>query len=79
MIRTAPLRRGFFAAFIVGSSRVMVSRVGIAVPVGAPKPDIGSADALRAALIGAKSIAYGQSASGRLFVSVICASAWFTR
>jgi molybdate transport system substrate-binding protein len=56
---------------IAGSSKVMVSRLGMAVRAGAPKPDIGSADALSAALIGAKSVAYGQSASGRHFVSVI--------
>ena len=56
---------------IASSSRVMVSQVGIAVRAGAPKPDIGSADALTAALIGAKSIAYGQGASGRHFVSMI--------
>jgi molybdate transport system substrate-binding protein len=56
---------------IAGGSRVMVSRVGIAVRAGAPKPNIGSADALSAALVGAKSVAYGQGASGRHFVSVI--------
>jgi molybdate transport system substrate-binding protein len=49
----------------------MVSRVGIAVRAGAPKPDIGSADAVSTALIGAKSVDYGQGRSGRLFVSVI--------
>ena len=49
----------------------MLSRVGIAVRAGAPKPDIGTADALKDALIAAKSVAYSQDASGRHFVSAI--------
>ena len=56
---------------IAASSRIMLSRVGIAVRAGAPKPDVGSADALKAALTAAKSVAYSQGASGRHFVSVI--------
>jgi molybdate transport system substrate-binding protein len=56
---------------IATSSRIMLSRVGVAVRAGAPKPDIGSADALKAALTAAKSVAYSQGASGRHFVSVI--------
>jgi molybdate transport system substrate-binding protein len=54
-----------------GNSRVMLSRVGVAVRAGAPKPNIGSADALKAALIAAKSVAYSQGASGQHFVTVI--------
>ena len=54
-----------------GSSRVMLSRVGVAVRAGAPKPNIGSADALKAALVAAKSVAYSQGASGQHFVTVI--------
>ena len=54
-----------------GSSKVMLSRVGLAVRAGAPKPDIGTADALKAALIAAKSVAYSQGASGRHFTTVI--------
>jgi molybdate transport system substrate-binding protein len=53
------------------SSKLMLSRVGIAVRTGALKPDIASVDALKTTLIAAKSIAYGQGASGRHFVSVI--------
>ena len=56
---------------IVDNSKIMLSRVDIAVRAGAPKPDIGTADALKAALIAAKSVAYSQDASGRHFVSVI--------
>jgi molybdate transport system substrate-binding protein len=56
---------------IAGGSKIMLSRVGIAVRAGAPKPDIGTASALRDALITAKSVAYSQDASGRHFVSAI--------
>jgi molybdate transport system substrate-binding protein len=54
-----------------GSSKIMLSRVGVAVRAGAPKPDIGSADAFKAALVAAKSVAYSQGASGQHFAAVI--------
>ncbi len=40
------------------------SAIGVVVRAGAPRPDIGSADALRRALLAAGSIAYSDSASG---------------
>jgi molybdate transport system substrate-binding protein len=51
---------------IVPGSRVDLarSRIGIAVRAGAPKPDISTVDALKQALVGAKSIAYSSSVSG---------------
>lgn len=50
---------------MAGSSVDLVkSPIGIAVKSGAPKPDIGTADALKRALLAAKSIAYSDSASG---------------
>ena len=54
-----------------GSARIFLSRVGVAVRAGAPKPDIGTADALKAALVAAKSVAYSQGASGQHFLTVI--------
>ena len=51
---------------VVADSRVdlVKSPIGIAVRSGAPKPDISSADAVKRALLAAKSIAYSDSASG---------------
>jgi molybdate transport system substrate-binding protein len=51
---------------IVPGSRVDIARSGIgaAVRKGAPKPDIGSGDALKNALLSAKSIAYSSGPSG---------------
>ncbi len=51
---------------VVAGSRVDLARsaIGMAVRAGAPKPDISSVDALRRALLDAKSIAYSASASG---------------
>jgi molybdate transport system substrate-binding protein len=40
------------------------SPIGVAVKAGAPKPDISSPDALKRALLAAKTIAYSDSASG---------------
>lgn len=50
----------------IPSTRVDLVRspIGIAVRAGSPKPDIGTPDALREALLAAKSIAYSDSASG---------------
>jgi len=51
---------------IVPGSRVDIARSGIgaAVRKGAPKPDIGSGEALKRALLSAKSIAYSSGPSG---------------
>jgi molybdate transport system substrate-binding protein len=51
---------------VVADSRVdlVKSPIGVAVKSGAPKPDISSADALKRALLAAKTVAYSDSASG---------------
>jgi molybdate transport system substrate-binding protein len=51
---------------VMADSRVdlVKSPIGVAVRSGAPKPDISSADAVKRALLSAKSIAYSDSASG---------------
>jgi molybdate transport system substrate-binding protein len=51
---------------VIPGSRIDLVRssIGMAVRVGAPKPDIGTVDALKRTLLEAKSIAYSDSASG---------------
>ena len=56
---------------IVANSRVDLarSRIGMAVRAGAPKPDISSLDALKRALLEAKSVALSSSVSGDYFTT----------
>jgi molybdate transport system substrate-binding protein len=51
---------------VIADSRVdlVKSPIGIAVKSGAPKPDISTTDAVKRALLAAKTIAYSDSASG---------------
>jgi molybdate transport system substrate-binding protein len=57
---------------VVGGSRVDLARskIGMAVRAGAPRPDIGSVDAFKRALLEAKSVAYSDSASG-VYISTV--------
>ena len=54
---------------VVAASRVDLARsnIGMAVRRGAPKPDIGPVDALKQALLQAKSVAYSAQVSGVYF------------
>jgi molybdate transport system substrate-binding protein len=58
---------------LVAPSRVVVAKsgVGVAVRSGSPRIDISSGDALRAALLGAKSIAYSTGPSGAHMADLI--------
>ena len=58
---------------VVGNAKtlLMISKVGLAVKAGAPKPDISTPDKLKAALLAAKTVGYSQGASGQHFLDVI--------
>ncbi|MFM0370519.1 substrate-binding domain-containing protein [Paraburkholderia aspalathi] len=43
---------------------LVASRIGVAVQVGMPKPDVSTVEALRSALLAAKSVAFSEGASG---------------
>ena len=66
MLPDAALRELIKAGLVVSNSRVPLARsgIGVAVRAGEPKPDISSVDALRHALLQAKSIAYSAQVSG---------------
>ena len=61
------------AGKVVAASRVDLARARIAMVVrsGAPRPDISTIDALKAAMLAAKSIAYSDSASGVYIETVL--------
>ena len=65
----ALIKQGKLAA----GSRVDLAKsgVGVAVRAGAPRPDISSADALKRALLAAKSIAYSSGPSGAHIAALI--------
>jgi molybdate transport system substrate-binding protein len=54
-----------------GETLLMISKVGIAVKAGAPRPDVSTPDKLKAALLAAKTVGYSQGASGVHFLTVM--------
>jgi molybdate transport system substrate-binding protein len=54
-----------------GKTLLMISKVGIAVKAGAPKPDVSTPEKLKAALLAAKTVGYSRGASGRHFATVL--------
>ncbi len=54
-----------------GKTLLMISKVGVAVKAGAPKPDISTPEKFKAALMAAKTVGYSQGSSGRHVATVI--------
>jgi molybdate transport system substrate-binding protein len=54
-----------------GKTLLMISKVGVAVKAGAPKPDVSTPDKFKAALLAAKTVGYSQGASGQHFLTVV--------
>ncbi len=71
IVAEAVLRKFIEDGLVIDESHARVARsiIGMAVRAGAPKPDIGSIDALRRTLLQAKSIGYSASASGQYFTT----------
>ena len=63
------IRKGLFVA----SARIDVAQsgIGVGVKAGSPKPDISNIDALRRALISAKSVGYSEGASGTYITTTL--------
>jgi molybdate transport system substrate-binding protein len=56
---------------VAGKTLLMISKVGIGVKVGAPKPDVSTPEKFKAALLAAKTVGYSQGASGQHFLTVM--------
>jgi molybdate transport system substrate-binding protein len=54
-----------------GNTLVMISKIGLAVKAGAPRPDVSTPDTLKAALLAAKTVGYSRFASGQYFLTVV--------
>lgn len=70
----APAMAELVAAGVVApESRIVLaeSRIGLAVRAGAPHPDIASVAALRAALLGARSLAYSRAGASGIHVEAV--------
>jgi len=69
MVAEHVLRQFIADRLVLAEGHAVVARssIAFAVRAGAPKPEIGSADALRRTLLQAKSIGYSASESGKYF------------
>jgi molybdate transport system substrate-binding protein len=56
---------------VAGKTLLMISKVGIGVKAGAPKPDVSTPEKFKAALLAAKTVGYSQGASGQHFLTVL--------
>lgn len=59
---------------VAADTRTVLGRagIGVAVPAGAPKPDISTVEAFKRTLLGARAVAYpGEGASGKYFVGLV--------
>ena len=54
-----------------GKTLLMISKVGIGVKAGAPRPDVSTPDKFKAAPLAAKTVGYSQGASGQHFQTVM--------
>jgi molybdate transport system substrate-binding protein len=54
-----------------GRTLLMVSKVGIGVKAGAPRPDVSTPDKLKAAMLAAKTVGYSQGSSGQHMQTVM--------
>jgi molybdate transport system substrate-binding protein len=73
IVAESVLRQFSAEGYVAGDSITPVARstIGMSVRAGAPKPDIGTADALRRTLLAAKSIGYSASVSGQYLTTEI--------
>ncbi len=73
IVADGALRQFISEGWVLPDSLTLVARssIGMAVRAGAPKPDIGSIDALKRMLLGAKSIGYSASVSGHYLTTEI--------
>jgi molybdate transport system substrate-binding protein len=73
LYNAAAVEKLIAAGSLDGASRVDVARcgVGVAVRPGAPRPDLGSAEGLKRALIAARSIVYSTGPSGVYIAALV--------
>jgi len=73
IVAEGALRQFIADGYVLPDSLRLVARstIGMAVRAGAPKPDIGSAEALKRTLLAAKSIGYSASVSGQYLTTEI--------